>query len=74
MSKKLIEFALMLLLIAFLSKGIMFSLLLGMAASIFKIVWNRLTPLAKNFDRPFESVGIAALAGLVVNLAKLILS
>lgn len=73
MNKKLIEFIAVAIFIAIFSKGIFFGVLTGVAVAVIKKAWNRFSPLHLKFESPFESVGIAAIASLVVSLVKILL-
>lgn len=73
MNKRLIEFIAVAIFIAIFSKGIFFGVLTGICVSVIKKAWNQFTPIEKHFSSPFESVGIAALASVIVSLVKILL-
>jgi len=73
MNKKLIELIIMIILIAVLGKGLVFGLGLGIVVSIGKVVANKFGATNKQIEEPFSSVGLGAIAGLIVSLVRFIL-
>lgn len=72
MNKRLIEFIAVAIFVAIFSKGLFFGILTGVCVAVLKKAWNQFTPIEKHFSSPFESVGIAALASLIVSLLKIL--